>query len=432
MHAMIHASLCSGIGGFDLAAEWAGYENLFHCEINEFARQVLSYHFPNTKCHEDLKTTYFGSYRGKVDVLSAGFPCQPFSQAGKRRGADDDRYLWDQVLRVVREVRPTWVIGENVNGITNMVQPGEIVGMEVETSVSGESREVYTAEHEYVIETICSDLEKEGYSVQPIVIPACAVGAPHRRDRVWFLARIRETATDPDGGSDGGIPRGHEKKSREERVQERGEIWKSNESGRLFGDASDPRGERCDIGECCGKERHIHNDGIGISSENKSEWDKRLSGLGEVCSVKSTPDPRVEGLERDFHSGEQISQGIVPGPRTHAPGCNFVHPTTDTDSLRQQKWFDSILTETPIREQSKGRDTWDSTGNRPLQAWAKFPTQPPLHVGDDGIPRQLFGLPLSDSKWRVKAVEACGNAIVPQIAYILFEAIKAIEEQQKK
>ena len=115
-----HGSLFSGIGGFDLAAQWAGFKNLFHCEWNEFGQQVLNHHFPNSDSYGDITKTDFTKYRGKITVLSGGFPCQPFSLAGKRAGADDERYLWPEVCRVIDEVKPTWFIGENVVGILSL------------------------------------------------------------------------------------------------------------------------------------------------------------------------------------------------------------------------------------------------------------------------------------------------------------------------
>ena len=160
---MTHGSLFSGIGGFDLAARWAGWDNLFNCEIDLFCRTVLKYHFPDAEQYGDIKTTDFAVWRDRIDVLSGGFPCQPFSQAGKRKGTEDDRYLWPEMLGVIRSVRPRWVVGENVLGIVNWSK-----GL--------------------VFEQVCSDLEAEGYEVQPFVIPACGVNAPHRRYRTWFVA----------------------------------------------------------------------------------------------------------------------------------------------------------------------------------------------------------------------------------------------------
>lgn len=160
---MFHASLFSGIGGFDLAAERAGWANVFNCEIDQFCQKVLKYHFPNAIQYKDIKSTDFTDWRGKVDIITGGFPCQPFSMAGKRRGTDDDRHLWPEMLRAIREIRPTWIVGENVYGFTNW---------------SGG----------LVFNQVLSDLENEGYEVQPFIIPACAVNAPHRRDRVWIVA----------------------------------------------------------------------------------------------------------------------------------------------------------------------------------------------------------------------------------------------------
>lgn len=171
-----------------------GWENLFHCEINEWCQKVLRFHFPKSIQYDDITRTDFTPWRGKVDVLTGGFPCQPFSVAGQRKGQEDDRYLWPEMLRAIREIRPTWVIGENVAGILSMVQPGSEVTVESQASLFETSDKETLLEQEYVIETVCRDLEREGYSVQPILIPACGVGAPHRRDRVWFIASDRSDA----------------------------------------------------------------------------------------------------------------------------------------------------------------------------------------------------------------------------------------------
>ena len=160
---MIHASLFSGIGGFDLAAEWMGWENLFHCEWNPFGQQVLKHHFPKSISYNDITKTDFSIHRGQVDILTGGFPCQPYSQSGKRLGKEDERHLWPEMLRTIQEVQPRWVVGENVLGLVNW--NGGLVFEEVQT-----------------------DLEAKGYEVQAYVLPACAKNAPHRRDRVWFIA----------------------------------------------------------------------------------------------------------------------------------------------------------------------------------------------------------------------------------------------------
>lgn len=194
MNNILHGSLFSGIGGFDLAAKWVGWENIFNCEINEFCRKILKYHFPNAEQYKDITKTDFSKWKGQIDILSGGFPCQPFSVAGKRKGTDDNRYLWPQMLRAIREIRPTWIVGENVAGIVSMVQPYKSVKVENEQVIFGEYyRERVLLRQKYIVEKICEDIEREGYSVQPIIIPACAVGAPHRRDRIWFIANRTDT-----------------------------------------------------------------------------------------------------------------------------------------------------------------------------------------------------------------------------------------------
>lgn len=158
-----HGSLFSGIGGFDLAAEWMGWENVFHCEWNEFGKRVLNYYWPNSESFTDITKTDFTKYANAIDILTGGFPCQPYSQAGKRLGKDDDRHLWPEMYRAIQEISPSYIVGENVLGIVNW--NGGLVFHEVQV-----------------------DLEAIGYEVQPVILPACSVGALHRRDRTWFVA----------------------------------------------------------------------------------------------------------------------------------------------------------------------------------------------------------------------------------------------------
>ena len=164
---MKHGSLFSGIGGFDLAAEWMGWENIFQVEIDPFCQKVLNKNFPNVKRYGDIKE--FKGERGSVDILTGGFPCQPFSTAGKRKGESDDRYLWPEYIRIIREIKPTYVVGENVAGLVSM-------------------------EDGKTLEGIFTDLEGEGYTVESFIIPACGVGAWHRRDRIWICAYSRSNA----------------------------------------------------------------------------------------------------------------------------------------------------------------------------------------------------------------------------------------------
>ena len=194
---LTHLSLFSGIGGLDLAAEMAGIQTVGQCEFADYPTKVLEKHWPDVPRWRDIRTLTGKSFYERtglrtVDVISGGFPCQPFSLAGKRGGKDDDRYLWPEMLRVIREIRPTWVVGENVPGIINLA-----------------------------LDTVLSDLENEGYATQAFVIPACGVDAPHRRDRVAILAyadhgiqpmcRDREL---PDAQAHGG--EGHDNRGRAE------------------------------------------------------------------------------------------------------------------------------------------------------------------------------------------------------------------------
>ena len=175
---MTHASLFSGIGGFDLAAEWMGWENIFHCEWNPFGQKVLAHHFPNSKSYNDITKTDFTIHAGTVDVLSGGFPCQPYSSAGKRLGKEDERHLFPEMLRTIKEVKPTWVVGENVLGIVNW--GGGLVFQEVQT-----------------------DLENQGYEVQAYILPACGKNAPHKRERTFFVAhsKLHKNKHSYNGGS---------------------------------------------------------------------------------------------------------------------------------------------------------------------------------------------------------------------------------------
>ena len=214
---MTHASVFSGIGGPEVAATMLGWENLFHCEINPFGRTVLDYWYPHSKSYDDITKTDFREWRGKVDVLTGGFPCQPFSYAGKRGGAQDDRYLWPHMHRCINEVRPRWVVAENVAGILTMVEQGEVTDMASQATLFGEADSLrgYQLRETFTLQRICDDLESNGYTVQPVLIPACAVGAPHRRDRV-FIVGCRNDAFS-ENSLYGGFLYGQYEKQRSER-----------------------------------------------------------------------------------------------------------------------------------------------------------------------------------------------------------------------
>ena len=294
-----HGSLFSGIGGFDLAAEWMGWENLFNCEWEEFPRKVLKHHFPNAKQYGDIREFNAATYAGRIDILTGGFPCQPYSTAGKRKGKEDERHLWPEMLRVIRECSPRWVVGENVRGLVNW--NGGLV-----------------------FEEVCADLETCGYSVQPFILPAAAVNAPHRRDRVWFVAHSNQRNDGRTAGKNAG-------ESGEERIQERNSIRKPQEPNPIRQYAPDTDGELLE-----------HRNGERATGE-RTDQEKRTQPLNSA------------------------------------------------------------------------------------RGWETFPTEPPLCGGDDGLSKELDGITFP--KWRRESIKAYGNAIVPQVALRIFEAIQEYEKR---
>ena len=301
---MKHISLFSGIGGFDLAAEWAGWTNVASCEINPFGRKVLEYYWPNAYHHDDIKTLtgetieyeaqkrYGPDWRAGGVVLSGGFPCQPYSLAGKRLGKEDERHLWPEMLRVIREIQPTWIVGENVLGLVNWSD-----GL--------------------VFDEVQTDLEAAGYEVQAYVLPACAADAPHRRDRVWIVAHYKGPGIQP------GI-NGREKC-----------IIKNGATVRYMSDAN-----------------------------------------GEGRTAANTNDKGLQGSEK--------------------------HGSAGGGGLERNKQPERLF----------------------CTDWHNFPTQSPVCSRNDGIPAGLDGITFS--KWRNESIKAGGNAIVPQIAYRIFDTINSL------
>jgi len=159
---MNHLDLFSGIGGFSLGLEKVGFKTIAFCEREEYCRMLLQKHWKGVKIYNDIKKLEAKDIKEPVDILTGGFPCQPYSVAGKQKGTNDDRYLWPEMFRVIKEVKPTFIIAENVRGLIN-IQDG------------------------MVFETVCSDLESKGFEIQTFIIPAAGVGAPHKRERVWIV-----------------------------------------------------------------------------------------------------------------------------------------------------------------------------------------------------------------------------------------------------
>ena len=341
---MTHASVFSGIGGPEVAATMLGWENLFHCEINPFGRQVLDYWYPNSKSYEDITTTDFTEWRGRVDVLTGGFPCQPFSYAGRRRGAEDDRYLWPSMYRAIDEIQPTWVVAENVAGILTMVEQGEVskvAGTATLFDAFDDLRGRFELRETFTLQRICTDLESHGYAVQPVLVPACAVGAPHRRDRVFIIAHSlssRERASRPSDSIEG---------SRSGQNQQQSE------------------------------------------RRTTPEWSDRFYAI--LRPLADTLHGYVQNFGAISESVGETNQGRQAGRPAH-------------------------------------EGVQDNEGSGLDERWGLFPTQSPVHRGNDGLPFDVDRLTLSFGKWRTEALKAYGNAIVPQVMYEIFRAIEIVEQ----
>lgn len=306
---MIHGSLFSGIGGFDLAAEWAGIETKWQVETDNFCNKILEKHFPNAKRYKDIKET---KELERVDIITGGFPCQPFSIAGKRKGKDDDRYLWEEMLRIITEVKPTYVIGENVANLWNMG-----------------------------FENLLVDLEDEGYEVESFIIPACAVNAPHRRDRIWIVAYNFSL-----GWQEGTIKQTVQSQKQK---PERQELDKFNS--------------------------------LDVTYTKSDRWNS--TAQQEMGSQK---------IQRKGRCGFNNSPNDVTN--------------TASQRLERSKW----------EEQQRFRGRFATQSGRQSESWDKnwYEVATEFCRVDARIPN------------RVDRLKSLGNAIVPQIAYILFEAIKEL------
>jgi DNA (cytosine-5)-methyltransferase 1 len=310
---MTHGSLFSGIGGFEIAAEWAGWTNAFHCEWNEFGKQVLKYYWPESESFHDIKTSDFKKYEGRIDIITGGFPCQPFSAAGKRKGADDDRYLWPEMLRVIDEVKPRWVVGENVAGLISMVQPGDEVTVESGRTLFDEDYTETVLRNEYVIETVCKDLERLGYTVQPVVIPACAAGAPHRRDRIWFIAHTN---------TPGLTHRGEQHRGKSTQIRE---------------------GEHCISGCGIGVTAHSDSDGF-IWSDSEHEINTGEGGVHALNDIEQNDatDPCNQGLQGGELNGTPGEEGIEREREDKVQSCESI------TQFHQIPNWDNFPTQSPV------------------------------------------------------------------------------------
>jgi DNA-cytosine methyltransferase len=472
---MRHGSLFSGIGGFDLASEWMGWENVFHCEWNEFGKKVLHHYWPNAESFDDITKTDFTKYANTIDILTGGFPCQPYSQAGQRKGKEDERHLWPEMLRAIQEIKPKYIVGENVFGLLNWNG-----GM--------------------VFDEVHSDLESAGYEVQAVVIPAAAVNAPHGRDRVWFVATNTQFKSE---GSDGGtndetqrnIRRGNESDVFGT-LRSDGITANTNCDGFIKQRGYDSRGQNDEGGntsfEWSTNTKNIDNGDSSTNFIGESIIDGRIGKQTNVEKNEFTTSKGVCGLDKECNE----SKGVIKFDRCETidsrtlvqDGCERIQSskhrgvdkdcadissdgtnecendgsiinrmdgiTSDTMQLRLQQCEDEGKVGGGQEEICRQRDQFTNgietdgkvfnvtnttspgggkdNGNRKSRFndqkstpnnWDNFPTQSPICGGDDGLPTELDGITFS--KWRAESIKAYGNAIVPQVAYEIFKAIEA-------
>lgn len=347
---MKHGSLFSGIGGFDLAAEWMGWENIFHCEWKDFGQKVLHHYWPKAISYNDITKTDFTIHRGTIDILTGGFPCQPYSMAGKRKGKEDDRHLWPEMLRAIKEIQPRWVVGENVYGLVNW--SGGLVFHEVQ-----------------------ADLEAAGYEVFPYVLPAVSVNAPHRRDRIWFIAKRFTPNPNPT----------------------RCENWDKQHRGQQ---TQDGEGQRCTCGYC-----------IGIDKSYASNPNRNPTGTsGEGASIEGIGGSNdVQQSERGSKTQLNNRPSSVPRNATHPNrnrlnGSDCQHEEQPSEGREyalsniEQMGGDVADTGYTGLEGSKVGASIGGSRSEPHQltsrficsTWQNFPTVPPIRLRDDGVSNKLL------------------------------------------
>lgn len=443
--------LFAGIGGFSVAADSVGWETKVFCEIEKFPQAVLKKNFPGVPVHGDIRTlTYqklieYGWSPDKPTVLTGGFPCQPFSVAGKRQGTEDDRFLWPEMLRVAEEAKPAWIVGENVGGF---------VSMDIETGYA----EVADQEGAFVLfkkvaQQVIDDLKAIGYDVprtdagDPIffVIPACAIDAPHRRDRVWIVAHRNDYGLFASKigqrfyeGDDGNKARTYEAKQFEGCAVSGGILTKDSYG---VGDGgTQKQGDFGKFGDTCprGNERDfVAANGANVSDAygaglqeprqtNKREFQKEnREGL----------DDRLEQLccgNASYTEGRWIGKGKNGDCKKGGSSCNESQPTgcgADAANASGSRFEKLLFTAQPKEPRQHTR-----LGNSQFDYWRNFPTEPPLHLGDDGLRAELVRLGCRNPDKVIRdqrklAIKGAGNAIVPWIAYEIFKVIDFVERE---
>jgi len=356
--AMRLLDLFSGIGGFSYAAETliGGYETVAFCEMDKFCQKILKKHWPQVPIFDDVRTID-AARLGDIDICTFGFPCQPVSQAGLQKAESDDRWLWDEIIRILQSCKPKWIIAENVKGLVSV-------------------------EDGLLIEKCISDLEAEGYEVQPIIIPACAKNAPHRRDRVWIIGQNVDDSNDSSDRAKRGKTRKEDSLQKEYR--QTGFSWFADRTS----DDSEPMAntKRMGFKQRAEKSEELDRERSSNQSDNGSQ------GCTISNTDKDVADTKIKGLQ-----GRQFSSTI-------SNKGNEVSDTRTRDSKGSGSW--SV-------EQRVG-DMADGISRGLLRHFDREP---------EHIPRVTKG-----EKDRAKKLKALGNSIVPQVAAEILLAIRVSEE----
>lgn len=401
-----HLSLFSGIGGIDLAAEWAGIHTIGQCEWAEYPTKVLEKHWPNVPRWKDIRTLtgddfYERTGRRTVDIISGGFPCQPFSVAGKQRGKEDDRYLWPEMVRVIKELRPAWVVGENVAGIVRMALPD-----------------------------ILSELEACGYRTRTFLIPACAVGARHRRYRVAIVGY-----SEYNGLSSAAVTGGTQKTGRgqQEGKKKAGEFTGASESGNGQ-DVANSHTER-EL-QSPGSEQDIRNE-VGIGRKTLADAESQFEGRlpvrkepkkpGSIGSREDVQHADSAGCKEQYVTAEPDKEGFTGW------GCdagNVCNATSQRLPDRTEEPMGGQRTQEQESERSMRRTVESVLGGMVDGFPAGMDGDLDFlinHYWDDepDIPRIATGI-----KHRVDRLKCLGNAVVPQQFYPIFRAIAEIEGER--
>ena len=342
------------------------------------------------------------SMNGEERLTSSpeAFPASLFPMPENGGGREDERYLWPQMFRAIDEIRPTWVVGENVAGITTMVEGGVLTPMGCDSTLFGEGDGLhrYELRQSFTIERICRDLESLGYTVQPMLIPAAAVGAPHRRYRVFFLAHVTDSESLQFDGQ-----------LSEYRGEYPGKEMQQFGNGYREDDVADPKGGCSQASELVKSEDNIQRERESGRSNRKNAPNTNSQGLQESkqSGREENPEKAEERLdnraERSGNNGDVAYSFRKRLETAIQRGCD---DSQGRDGERRYAFISSY-------------DAWvEGTW------WKFYPSISPVHSGNDGIPIRMDGASIPFTKWRTEALKAYGNAIVPQVMYRIFQAIE--------